>query len=224
MIPKIIWQTHNYKYEEIPTHLKKALKTWVNLNPDWDHRYVDHIEREDFVKSRSPQLYDLYLKSRPEAQSDIWRLLALYEFGGVYADMDSICIKPLDYMLQKYDGQDFVSIKKYDSGLINIAHFAVPAKSEVILKIIESSINKPVSNIDWHVWDCFNDHIKHIKKEDQFFDAEIHSKDLKEKFFEAPIDYYGKEISYREYLKDILKVGESEYLQSISDDLPFVRR
>jgi mannosyltransferase OCH1-like enzyme len=218
MIPKIIWQTHNYKYEDLPDHLLKITKNWKYVNPDWEYKYVDHIERENFVESKSLELYNLYLKAKPEFQSDIWRLLALYEFGGVYADMDSVCIKPLTYMLKKYTDQNFVSVKAYNTGFINIAHFAVPKKSPVMLNIIKSAINEKISNVDWHVWSCFNKHIFNIKKEDQFFDSEIHSKDLKEKFYEYDIDYYGNNVTYRDYLKNILKLENEEYLKCISND------
>ena len=216
MIPKIIWQTHNYLYEDMPDHIKKCMKTWINLNPGWDHRYVNHIDREDFVKSRSKELYKLYTMFKPVAQSDIWRLLVLYEFGGVYADMDSICVKPLDYMLEKYSDQEFVSIKKYDSGLINIAHFAVPPKSPIMLKIINSVVNDPLYDLEWHAWNSFNKHIHTISDEDQFFDAESHSKDYKDNFIELEVDYYGEKMSYREYLKNKINLSEEEYLASIN--------
>lgn len=215
MIPKIIWQTHNYLYDDMPIHVKKCMKTWINVNPGWEHRYVNHIEREAFVKSKSEKLYNLYTRSAPIAQSDIWRLLALYEFGGVYADMDSLCIKPLDYMLQKYSGQEFVSVKSYESGNINIANFAVPEKSPIMLKIIESASNDEVTDIVWHTWSSFNKHIKNINKEDQFFDAESHSKDYKKYFREHGIDYYGEKMSYRNYLKNILNLDEKQYRESI---------
>lgn len=218
MIPKIIWQTHNYLYEELPDHVRRCMKTWTNLNPDWEHRYVNHIERESFVKSRSKELYELYLVSRPAAQSDIWRLLALYEFGGVYCDMDSICLKPLNYVLRKYRNQDFVSVKSYDDGRINIANFAVPQKSKIMLNIINTTISDQVENIDWHVWNSFNKHLIYLKEEDRFFDAEWHSAVYKERFLEKEmdyIDYYGERMSYKSYLKKILKVDEEEYMSSI---------
>lgn len=218
MIPKIIWQTHNYLYDELPDHIRRCMKTWTNLNPDWEHRYVDHIEREEFVKSRSKELYDFYLVSGPVTQADIWRLLALYEFGGVYCDMDSVCLKPLDYVLQKYAGQEFVSVKKYDDGRINNANFAVPAKSSIMLKIIESAIKDPVENPYWHIWIAFNKHIMNISDNDQFFDAAWHSAVYKDRFLENEmdhIDYYGRRMPYKTYLKDILKLDEEEYLSSI---------
>jgi mannosyltransferase OCH1-like enzyme len=218
MIPKIIWQTHNYLYDEMPDHVKKCMKTWIHLNPGWEHRYVNHTEREDFVKSRSKQLYDLYLISRPQAQSDIWRLLALYEYGGVYCDMDSVCIKPLDYLLQNYNNQEFISVKPYPDGRINIANFAVPEKSKIMSDIIKTTTTDKLESLDWHVWNSFNKHITSIPKEDMFFDAEWHSAIYKEEFIEENlVDYYGEKMQYRDYLKNILKLNEEDYISSINN-------
>ena len=215
MIPKIIWQTHNYIIEDLPDHIRKCMKTWINLNPEWEHRYVNHIEREEFVRLKSKRLHDIYMVSNPVAQSDIWRLLCLYEFGGVYADMDSMCIKPLDYMLEKYSGQQFVSVKKYDSGQINIANFAVPEKSPIMLEIINYATNGPVESLDWHAWIAFNKYICKLGEDHQFFDADSHSKDYKERFVELEVDYYGSKMSYREYLQNIAKLNKNDYEDSI---------
>ena len=217
MIPKIIWQTHNYLYEDMPDHIKKCMKTWINLNPGWTHNYVNHIDREAFVKSRSEKLYKLYLISHPVSQSDIWRLLVLYEFGGVYADMDSICVKPLDYMFQQYSGQEFVAGKVTDSGLFHIGNFAAIEKSSIMLKMIESATNDVINNLYWHTNLAFNKHMcASLTDADQFFDAESHSKDYKDNFIELEVDYYGEKMSYREYLKNKINLSEEEYLASIN--------
>jgi mannosyltransferase OCH1-like enzyme len=98
-VPKIIWQTHNYFYEELPEYLKKVTRTWINLNPTWEYKYVNHIDRAEFVKTEDPILYTHYDKLAPIVQADIWRYLVTYKYGGAYADMDSVCKVPLDYML-----------------------------------------------------------------------------------------------------------------------------
>lgn len=98
-IPKIIWQTHNYEFEDLPDHFKKTAQTWKNLNPGWDYRYVSHTEREKTIKKNSI-FWKYYHTQRPICQADMWRYLVTYEYGGVWADMDSICVKPIDYLLE----------------------------------------------------------------------------------------------------------------------------
>lgn len=213
MIPKIIWQTHNYEYRDLPSHILKCLKTWKNVNPDWEHKYIDHLEREEFVFNESKDLYELYKKSKPVAQSDIWRILVVYKNGGVYADMDSVCIKPLSYMLNKYSGEDFISTSRGNNVFVNNAHFAAIKESQTLKKIINSMINDEIKDIDWHTFMCFNKHMKNKKAE--LFDAEVHSGDLKKRFAEFDIDFYGKKISYRQFLKQHLKISEEDYILSI---------
>lgn len=107
-IPKIIWQTHNYEYPDLPLYLKQISQTWKNLNPDWEYRYVSHTEREEIIK-KYPILWKYYPTQDPVCQADMWRYVVTYEHGGVYADMDSICTKPLTYMLSSLeDAEIFV--------------------------------------------------------------------------------------------------------------------
>jgi mannosyltransferase OCH1-like enzyme len=216
MISKIIWQTHNYLYEDLPINFTKATKTWQYLNPGWEYRYFNHIQRDSFVKNRSKDLYKIYLNSSPVTQSDIWRILAVYEFGGVYADMDSVCIKPLDYMLKDYLDEDFISVPRYPNGKVNNAHFAAVKKSKILKNIIQSTIDDEIEDPYWHVWTTFNKHV--TEGIPSYFNCEIHSKDFKERFAEYHVDYYGKIISYREYLKNELNLSEDEYLSSLSKD------
>jgi mannosyltransferase OCH1-like enzyme len=59
--PKIIWQTHNHKKEWLPHHLNQIAATWVNLNPGWEYRYVDQVQRDEKVR-QYPEIYEIYLE------------------------------------------------------------------------------------------------------------------------------------------------------------------
>jgi mannosyltransferase OCH1-like enzyme len=214
MIPKIIWQTHNYKYQDLPEHLKKICRNWQNVNPGWEYRYVDHIEREKFIKDNVPELYDLYLKIQPFVQSDIWRTSVLYKFGGVYADMDSVCVKPIDYILQDYNGEDIIVTPRGKTGLVNCANFASVKESKTLKKIIEYTKNNEPIDMDWHAQASF---VKNAGEPGtDYFTAAIHAFELKDTFYEFDIDYYGQNMTYREYLKNILKLNDKEFLESIA--------
>jgi hypothetical protein len=106
MIPKIIWQTHEWDYEDLPIYFAKTSMTWINLNPEYKYIYVTGKEREEFIKLEYPEIYPYYkymgvIDKRYE--SDIWRYLVLNKRGGFYCDMDSICTKPLNYVLKKIE-------------------------------------------------------------------------------------------------------------------------
>lgn len=219
MIPKIIWQTHNYKYEDLPDYALKCAKTWQNLNPGWRYNYFDDQQRADFVKQELPDLYDEYLNHEPMYQADLWRYAATYKYGGVYADMDSICYKPLDYMLKGYGGQDVVFTRPYlIDDKINNANFAASKKSESIKKCIEFIRKKKEENpgASLQTWECFNTTMKN-KKTNIWFDAEMHSRDFKSLFPEFEVDYYGKKMDYRDYLQDVLKFKGEKYNSSVNE-------
>jgi mannosyltransferase OCH1-like enzyme len=156
MIPKIIWQTHNYKKEHLAGHHKRICANWINLNPGWDYRYVSHIDREIKVK-QYPELYEIYLRCEPMYQADIWRYIVTYEEGGVYADMDSLCIQPLDEILNSIEGDHEVVllIGKDVKQTIWNGIYAAKEKSNTMKAIIDQlslSYKNQIGNLTYNVF------------------------------------------------------------------------
>jgi hypothetical protein len=230
MISKIIWQTHNYEYDSIPEHLKKCMLSWKMANPDWEHKYVDHNEREVFIKEKYPELYELYKRKRNIFQADIWRIAVVHEFGGVYVDMDSWCRKPLSYMLQNKEYNCLIT-EPYDNKPgeklhVNNAMFAAPKNCVVLKNIIDEIVRKykdfnlnlnkrhiseqvHINSIDIHSIFCDES----IKNYNPFFDAGNHGKSYKNGMANIEneiIDYYGNTMTYRNYLKEILKLNDTD--------------
>jgi hypothetical protein len=144
MIPKIIWQTHENKYNDLLPFQKDIANTWKNLNPGWEYRYVDAEERSVMVKKYSDFLHNCYMESDNVHRADIWRLVAIYNYGGFYADMDSVCIETIqNSMDKKYKGEEVVcsSIGFQHPG-INNSNFAGIKNSKTIKLIIDSLISQ----------------------------------------------------------------------------------
>jgi mannosyltransferase OCH1-like enzyme len=86
-IPKIIHQT--WKTKDIPEHWKKSQKEWQRLHPEWiyilwtDDDIRNHIKKyhSDFL-----ELHDNY--EYPIQRADMIRYFILYDFGGLYSDLD----------------------------------------------------------------------------------------------------------------------------------------
>lgn len=157
MIPKIIWQTHEWEYKDLPENHKRSADTWKNLNPGWDYRYVSALERKNIVKELDIQLHDLFfLEERVGTewimgkmhQADIFRYLVAYHYGGVYADMDSVCQKPLDYMIGSIHEDYDLLISTEKSSQYNNAMFAAVPKCEalenILRKIKKSNIRQDI--------------------------------------------------------------------------------
>ena len=153
MIPKIIWQTHEWEYEDLPINHKRSADTWKNLNPGWDYRYISSQERKNIVHSLDPYLHDLFFLEERNSplystgkihQADIFRYLVTYEYGGVYADMDSVCRQPLDYMLSLIDRPYEVLMSKEKNSPNNNAMFAAVPKSSALENIIRKIKSSPI--------------------------------------------------------------------------------
>jgi hypothetical protein len=142
MIPKIIWQTHENKYNDLLPFQKNITNTWKNLNPGWEYRYVDGIERSSQVKDYDVLLHSFYLLLGKINQADIWRLVVIYQNGGIYADMDSVCINSITEAIRwNYKEEDMMcSSKGFQSNGINNSNFGAVKNSKIIKLMLDSLI------------------------------------------------------------------------------------
>ena len=100
-IPHILHQT--FKDEMIPPVYWENIQTVVKHHPTWKYYYWTDASARQFIRDRYPQ----YLKMWDGLglgikKSDAMRYFILYEFGGVYLDMDFEVVRPLDPTTTKY--------------------------------------------------------------------------------------------------------------------------
>jgi mannosyltransferase OCH1-like enzyme len=93
-IPAILHQT--WKSAQLPGDLERYRASWKALNPALDHRFYDDAACLQFVCAEFPQYVGLY-RSLPFAiqRADLFRYLAVYRHGGIYADVDMECLRPI---------------------------------------------------------------------------------------------------------------------------------
>ena len=99
-IPKIIHYCW-FGGKEIPQDLKNYMDSWKTYLPDyrimeWNETNVD-LEANEFIKAA-------YEEKRFAFVSDYARLLALYQYGGIYFDVDIEVKKSFDGALLEKDG------------------------------------------------------------------------------------------------------------------------
>lgn len=95
MIPKTIVQTHRFEEKDIPPYIRCPMDTWQELNQDFSYHYFGQKESDEFMSSFSVrQVSDIYFnpKTMGTLQADIFRACVIYEYGGVYADSDLVCL------------------------------------------------------------------------------------------------------------------------------------
>ena len=98
-IPRIIHQLWNDQF--VPRPVLPFMKTWIDQHPDWQYWFWTKESQEKFVREKYPAYLNLYKAYQLDIQrSDMIRFLILYEFGGVYADLDMEVLKPLDDIVE----------------------------------------------------------------------------------------------------------------------------
>ncbi|WP_027183038.1 tetratricopeptide repeat protein [Desulfovibrio inopinatus] len=95
-IPRKIFQYWDKPHP--PEDVLRFAKSWKIHNPDYDYQLFDERAARIFLKEHYPANYfKVYLGLKPGAQkADFLRLALLYKYGGIYADIDDMCLKPLD--------------------------------------------------------------------------------------------------------------------------------
>lgn len=216
MIPKIIWQTQETEYEDLLPFQKDITDTWKKLNPDWEYRYVSSSQRKQYIEKHDKDLYDAYMISSGINQADIWRLVVTYEYGGFYADMDSVCTMPLNDLIKKsYKNEDMICSSmgfQTENNWVNNSNFASVKNSKVIKLIIDKVVTTCKDLMNNKHYDIFKDpgdlvwlnfcntileNKSSICFRNNYF---LHSKDFKESFdIDYEILYNGKKINYLDW-------------------------
>ncbi len=114
MIPKIIHYIW-FGGKPLPELAQKCLDSWKKYCPDyeimrWDESNFD-LNFNDYVK-------EAYEAKKWAFVSDVARLYALVNYGGIYMDTDVEVIKPLDDLLEYEAVSGFESSDKIAAGLL----------------------------------------------------------------------------------------------------------
>ena len=93
-VPAIIHQT--WKTSQLPDNFAAWSHTWMDHNPDFKYMFWSDDDLRRFVKTEYPQYLDLYDGfDKHIKRVDMVRYLILHHYGGVYADMDFECVRPI---------------------------------------------------------------------------------------------------------------------------------
>jgi len=98
MIPKVVHFTWVSKDILESDHIfpRNTIQKMIELSPDWEFRYNSDEDIEQFLIDRLDKSdYNIIKGCHIVEKSDIWRLMKLYEEGGLYTDIDRLCNTPL---------------------------------------------------------------------------------------------------------------------------------
>jgi glycosyltransferase involved in cell wall biosynthesis len=148
-IPKVVVQTCASR-DKLTPQMVKAMRTWEDMNPEWGYELFDNDECVGFIAQHfNTDTLKAFNNLIPGAfKADLFRYCYLYINGGVYSDIDNICLVPLNDFLR--DNDTFVSVKdRMISGqnLIYNAFIAVEKNHPALKKAIDLTVHNAVNSL-----------------------------------------------------------------------------
>jgi tetratricopeptide (TPR) repeat protein len=147
-IPHLI---HQFWDHEVPPDIERFMQSWRRLNPGWEVRLFDDQQaREMLARTMPSAVLAAYRRcAEPAQRADLFRLALLAQHGGVYADADDRCLRPLDEFLPA--GAELVLYQE-DLGTLGNNFLAVAPGDLVMLRALQlavEAINRGDTDIVW---------------------------------------------------------------------------
>ena len=97
-MPRILWRTASFPAEELPDEVADAMATFTVLAPEWTQVYMSDADVEaHLLELHAPHLVTAYRSLIPGAfRADLWRLVVLLQYGGLYSDIGHLLLRPLE--------------------------------------------------------------------------------------------------------------------------------
>ncbi|CAD6592665.1 MAG: hypothetical protein ASARMPREDX12_006343 [Alectoria sarmentosa] len=97
--PFKIWQTAKTGISTLDPETQTSIQSWNEQNPNHRFEMITYGSSESYVAktfAQDPALVRDFLALRdPVLRADLVRYLILYGDGGVYADLDTVCLRPI---------------------------------------------------------------------------------------------------------------------------------
>jgi uncharacterized ubiquitin-like protein YukD len=148
MIPKLIHQT--WRDNTLPVLFQKIKNQNKTMNEDFEFKLWSHTpgppDIDDFIKKEYPDIFDIFNKTKYGVQkADIARIVILYHYGGIYFDLDIMCLKPLKTLLNYESDHVYVALEPSEQtkkvfnkdNLLCNAFIAAPPKHALFKQALE---------------------------------------------------------------------------------------
>jgi len=143
VIPRRILQTYKGPLASLPEGMLANVKLWKDTNPEYRYLYFDDDLVQQYIVNRGhhfPGLVESFSRVTSGAvKADMWRALALWAEGGVYADIDMVPRIPLQEFLQD-DDQLVVNQAFNQTGRLTNMFMASAPGSPVLARLLNLTI------------------------------------------------------------------------------------
>ena len=98
--PRRIWQTCKTSAAGLGEDERSQIQTWVTQNQKWRYEAMTKYSAEGYVKehfAHKPELLETFLELQDKMmRADLVKYLVLSGDGGVYCDLDTVLLQPID--------------------------------------------------------------------------------------------------------------------------------
>jgi hypothetical protein len=92
--------TQTWRSKSLPEAAERLRYSWTRNNPDLVYRLFDDDACAEVIAEIVPQFLDDYLNfPHPVMRADFFRYAVIYRDGGIYADIDMECVRPMQPLL-----------------------------------------------------------------------------------------------------------------------------
>lgn len=145
MIPRKIIQT--WKSKELSVGLGTLCNSWRIHNCDYEYQLYDDNECAELISNFDSRTYYSYEQLIPGAfKADLWRVCYLYIYGGIYADLDTLCLNSLDHFITESQFVAAIDLNSDTSDKHHILNAFIACEPES--RIMKSCIEMIVNNVE----------------------------------------------------------------------------
>jgi mannosyltransferase OCH1-like enzyme len=107
-VPKIIHQS--WKSTDLEAEFRMWSSSWKKANPDHEYWFWTDDDNRDMVQEYYPEFLEAYDTMPANInRADFVRGLYMHKYGGVYADLDTWCLRPIDSLFTIGSGKAYVA-------------------------------------------------------------------------------------------------------------------
>ena len=118
--------------------LLSATNSW-RIFDTYNYYFYDDADQDKFMRDYFPDIYGTYsLLPLPVMKADLWRYCVIYKYGGIYADIDTICLSSPDKLINR---TLLCGVAENDVHLCQWV-FAAPKESPILKAIVDLSVER----------------------------------------------------------------------------------
>eukprot|EP00948_MAST-09A_sp_MAST-9A-sp1_P000325 g325.t1 len=118
LIHKIWWQGERV----VPQIYHSSLQSWKDKHPDWTVIVWDHKSIEEVIRQFFPEDLEMFNNyPRMIQKIDAAKYFILCHFGGVYTDMDQVCLRPIESIIDPDNEQADIVVSELSNSRVWIA-------------------------------------------------------------------------------------------------------